>query len=1728
MSFTNTPTFPVFVNPSGAALPTNFSLGGSIQNMKSCLKVSLTYTLPSGYAIVSSNVTIDKWSKTTSNSSNTDVSWYFTNGIAKFIVGPNNSPADVVYNNFSTGISYKILFQVNVQDNNNNVTMYQSVYQFNYLNPAPTLSNFTFNTNVASGDHIYVSGLILENPSPFAGDTPVSVSFQFNELELVNGNINNEINEKYIPLSIYDPSGNYTLTNNTLQNDNFYQITATAVWATGYSTSINSSQDLFVIARPSIQSVVPYDAQNDGGNDGVNSGEVDADGNIIDDANDQVIATITLNPVGYNNYVPSNVKFIFYDMSNNEIGSSNQTYNATSNSLQTYNIKLNSVTLVNSSVYLLNGMPGYTVKAQVSIPIVIDSVSYPNQIRNSDTKPVIFTQGVAPILGLTVGNSWDLVSNGNPSSADDLYTASPIIGIFGYFSKNAQFMSVYSKNLDKTSTKFLLQYTLKVNGVVQPHVNVVSAALVQPGSNESKEQAMIRAMGSVVNSPNGQYTNVVGPVGVVGTNQKPLVLYIPHVQDNVTFNESDEINFHVTVGDSSIQWIDYPLLPNDPLFPNTPYAEIRVTNTSQRVSAVKGVIMVNKIPTYSYTSAQKGQTVEPYIESVHHNSTVMKALLDNELIQVKKSDVIADSAANIITQTANGWNVVNPAAVNGVVPKVNLYHYRNPNYLPRASSSAAWTSANKQQNASNSFTMDQVDNVNNLGMWWVINQNAGARQYPFFIAYTCPTDPADTPSSSNKSFWYKSKIAYVPSSGDPTQSGLTLFYTGTDNGLTETTIPAGRRVKVVVHAGLSNQNADVSSEHVSLVSVHTSSNAAQTVAGDFNFLLRTAGITTTSLLHGQYHIPFTDSSLRMANNNMWLINDDSRIIVDSATNIITKSNKGWTVVNPAAENNKVPKVNLNYYDNVNNFNIFTMGQVNESSGLGMWYIINQNAGAKQYPFLIAYTQPTASGNAKSWYKSKIFYGPSVSIGNPTPDPTRSGFTLLYTGTDNVNLYPEIPANRRVKLAVNAGLSDPVALNANLSSESVKSVTIHTSSDAATTVAGDFNFSLVYAGVVTTVSRSSNINTFFGNPLLKHSVPLTNGFSSYFNDATVNSVNTPSSSVVVKNVASNWLDQSVAEQPLPIIDFPPFEPYCYGLHMFPLLTESKYNVQYSIKNPNNNNAVVKGLVSATSTISTLHEPQLTDFTVSNFSIGNANNNNGETSITFDLSLQPYALDRIDGVHAYIISDSNSNIPLTKIGTFKANQVARKIVLLSNNSDTLAFGSNLTWTPLTSATITFVAFRDKRVDSAVDETDNIFATWTAPSISNIHGVNKPSVSGPITLTGGIINSSNNTVLNWVNDTSAAFSYTLTIAKGNAPPVSVQYTTNANTASAILAIDTDSTNSYTLALRKVFSGESSPADTITFNSVKVETSGMVISVLNPSNVGIITVSWVDPNITGSGSSFANNVASLCLSDNGTRINSSNSAPAIETSGGNYSISNAVGFALQLRMKVTANVMYSVNSGALSKGSPVAVPLGYATSYTVSTIPNVSLSSATSTVLIQGTTTPTLLLNLNANGLEVEGFISLVVVLTQDGTDVKPEGCEVLLQFPSSPTSSNPFSFINTVGAAGSGNANLVGAEVSTVAPLNLVPTGLSNNVGNYKLTIGSVNTSGANVGRYSLSSLTFPDGSGFVNGQDSNIMAILTTRRGTDIMVGSFNFAAPPVASNVSITTTNGQYYVNFNLN
>ena len=172
----------------------------------------------------------------------------------------------------------------------------------------------------------------------------------------------------------------------------------------------------------------------------------------------------------------------------------------------------------------------------------------------------------------------------------------------------------------------------------------------------------------------------------------------------------------------------------------------------------------------------------------------------------------------------------------------------------------------------------------------------------------------------------------------------------------------------------------------------------------------------------------------------------------------------------------------------------------------------------------------------------------------------------------------------------------------------------------------------------------------------------------------------------------------------------------------------------------------------------------------------------------------------------------------------------------------------------------------------------------------------------------------------------------------------------------------------------------------------------------------------------------------------------------------------------------------------------------------------------------------------METEGFISVVVILTQDGTAQKPDGEQALLIFPDpNPTHPlHPFSsntFANTVtgtSGAGTGDVRLAGGDSAVSVPKNVTPSVLSTdpNDNEYTLTIGTTGSGG----RYGLSTLQMPSSanSGFVGGSPVNYMVILTTRRGTDIGVGEFTYEALPSVQNVQIVTENGQYYVQFVIN
>ena len=192
---------------------------------------------------------------------------------------------------------------------------------------------------------------------------------------------------------------------------------------------------------------------------------------------------------------------------------------------------------------------------------------------------------------------------------------------------------------------------------------------------------------------------------------------------------------------------------------------------------------------------------------------------------------------------------------------------------------------------------------------------------------------------------------------------------------------------------------------------------------------------------------------------------------------------------------------------------------------------------------------------------------------------------------------------------------------------------------------------------------------------------------------------------------------------------------------------------------------------------------------------------------------------------------------------------------------------------------------------------------------------------------------------------------------------------------------------------------------------------------------------------------------------------------------------------MYVEAHVVFKLNgechTGAghidFTKSVAFSVPLSPSTQYRVSTIPSIVLPH-TSPVLVQGSSNPTLLLNLDAKGLEFEGFISAVVILTQDGTANKPEGEQALLIFPDFPDPTpthplHPFSFTNTVtgaGGAGTGDVRLAGGDIATSFPRNVTPSVLSTQTNSYTLKIGTISPS-FDAGTWTNSNVAQLGGSG-----------------------------------------------------
>ena len=633
----------------------------------------------------------------------------------------------------------------------------------------------------------------------------------------------------------------------------------------------------------------------------------------------------------------------------------------------------------------------------------------------------------------------------------------------------------------------------------------------------------------------------------------------------------------------------------------------------------------------------------------------------------------------------------------------------------------------------------------------------------------------------------------------------------------------------------------------------------------------------------------------------------------------------------------------------------------------------------------------------------------------------------------------------------------------------------------------------------------------------------------------------------------------------------------------------YSVAYLVKNVNiSTNATTEGLAIEKS-VSNKFFPSSTDYTIANTSYSTFNTG-GKSSITFDLAFNAAATSRIDGVNVYFTSPSSSqgsNIVKTRIATCNLGGTAITIQLLhagatinyassSDNatplnsitaSGNIEASSSKIWGDFDLAEISFEAYRDSHVVSnnasyGTEYYKESGSNAFGKTIWNVPFLNAPSHNGAITLEGGVRNSNTPTKLSWMqayHSTDIPYTYDLTMKENDVSSPLIHNVSGLTTNQQTLTIDLDNNAKYTITLALVFAPtttgsmrEVSVIDTITFHTIHVNVSSMDILVQHPSTTSIVSLKWNEPIITGDSvtsgsyesSSFTTNIGEHYIEYSTT--NPTNALTRLASSSSNvkerivspatlkeYSLPvTSVKTKYSFFMHIGAVIKYKVNS-TIASTSAVDISDQTNTSdgsqYVVSSIPIITTFTNN---IVSGQAHPTLSINLDANGLEDEGFISVLILLGQDGTQNKIDGESVLLLFPDTGSSFN-LSTSNLLGGSGlaTGDARLAGGESYTSNPRNLNGSApgtlpVSTGGGDYVLTIGSVNST---TGRYNNSTLRMPSTStsGFLNA-DVNYMIAVTTRRGTNFGVGTFTYVPPAVVDTINITRTGDDYFVNFNIN
>ena len=174
------------------------------------------------------------------------------------------------------------------------------------------------------------------------------------------------------------------------------------------------------------------------------------------------------------------------------------------------------------------------------------------------------------------------------------------------------------------------------------------------------------------------------------------------------------------------------------------------------------------------------------------------------------------------------------------------------------------------------------------------------------------------------------------------------------------------------------------------------------------------------------------------NNTVQIYADETK-----GTNVVG----GWSFTNTGSPS----KINWYIYQASNPLgNPTSLGQT-VSSVSSVYAVVNQaSVTTPQYPFVIIYTRADSGTNA-SVFKSRLVFQ------NTTTATT--GMKLLYTGSDPVDIHPEITGANRVNLTFNSGASTKTPEQA--AGEEILSASLQTDSGS---TAGRYNFTMQQFGI----------------------------------------------------------------------------------------------------------------------------------------------------------------------------------------------------------------------------------------------------------------------------------------------------------------------------------------------------------------------------------------------------------------------------------------------------------------------------------------------------------------------------------------------------------------------------------------------------------------------------------------------------------------------------------------